>query len=188
MAYQIPHKAEFEIDPTSEEYTAAALLAERQGGALQALPWVIVLAAGLLFLGLSSFGWFRTNYTVIIMPLMICLLCPFLLIVFFGILPAILKKRATEDYKTYAALMNPATVRLYADNAVTKADRLTLTDPYALMSGCIETPEMLVLIKDRERMLIIPKRCLPPEQAEEIISFLRTVFTRRRRVRKNWVF
>ena len=122
------------------------------------------------------------------MPLMICLLCPFFLIVFFVILPGILKKRAGGYYKTYDALMNPATLRLYADNAITEAQSITLTDPYALMSGCIETPELVVLIKDRERMLIIPKRCLPPECAQEVVSFLRTVFSRRRRVRKNWVF
>ena len=133
-------------------------------------------------------GWFRSNFTSSFLPLFVCFCCPVLLTFFFVLQPAVLRKRAARNYITYSALMKQASLKLYADNAVTAAECLTLTDSYALMSGCVETPDLFVLIKDRERMLIIPKRCLPPEREEEITSFLRLVFARRRRVMKNWVF
>lgn len=47
--------------------------------------------------------------------------------------------------------MQPASVRLYADNAVTVTPTLTLYDQYALIRECVETQELLILIKDRER-------------------------------------
>lgn len=88
-------------------------------------------------------------------------------------------------------LMNccsPATVRLYADNAVTVTPTLTLYDQYALIRECVETPDLVILIKDRERQLVIPKRCLPTEKREEILEFLRLTFIRRRRVMRSWLF
>lgn len=181
-------RAEIKINPTIREYKTAWLLAERGVGVLRALPWAVLVSAALLFAGTCSLSWFRQNYSSVVLPLFLCFLCPALLAFFFFILPGIIKMRAAKDYTAYSALMNDARMQLYTDNVVTSARTLTLNDPYALMAGCIETPGLFVLIKDRERILIIPKRCLPPEKAGEISEFLRHTFARKRRVMRYWVF
>lgn len=188
MAYEVPPKAEFIIDPTQKEYIEASLLAERQGGYLHPLPFVVLISAATLFIGLSTINWFKINYNSYFVPLLLCFCCPLLLVIFFYIQPTVLKRRAAKNYQTYQALMKSASLKFFLDNVVTTADNLTLTDPYALMASCIETPNMFVLVKDRERMLVIPKRCIPHDNQEEFITFLRMVFARRRKVMKNWIF
>mgnify|MGYP000889096332 FL=1 len=188
MAYQNTPKAEMVIDLTPEEYVEASLLAERQGGYLQPLPFVVLVAAGLLFFGLRMLNWFQSNYHSVFFPLFLCVCCPILLVIYFYILPAALKRRAAKSYRTYQTLMQNPTIQLYADYALTEAHNLTLNDSYARMAGCIETPRLFVLIKDRERLLVIPKRCIPQEQWDQVISFIRLVFARRRKVMKSWIF
>ena len=99
-----------------------------------------------------------------------------------------MRKRAAADFVIFDELLQPATVRLYADNTVTVTPTLTLYDQYALIRECVETPDLVILIKDRERQLVIPKRCLPTEKREEILEFLRLTFIRRRRVMRSWLF
>lgn len=52
--------------------------------------------------------------------------------------------------------MEPAQVQLYLDYAETHTPALVLTDSYALMEECIETPRLILLRKDEERLLILP--------------------------------
>lgn len=61
--------------------------------------------------------------------------------------------------------MEPAQVQLYLDYAETHTPALVLTDSYALMEECIETPRLILLRKDEERLLILPRRCFA-EQAD----------------------
>ena len=56
------------------------------------------------------------------------------------------------------------------------------------MPECIETPELLVFLKDRERFLVLPKRCMPEEQREALLEQFRITFVRRRRRMSNWLF
>ena len=98
-----------------------------------------------------------------------------------------MQRRAARDYETYRAMMQPSTVRLYADHMCTQTPLVRLTDQYALMACCVETPTLFVFVKDRERQMVLPKRCLPAEQRDEIIDFLRLTFVRRRRVMRNWL-
>jgi hypothetical protein len=188
MSYLKSPKAEFSIDPTKEEYIKASLLVERQGGYLNSIPIVVIISAVLLFIGLSSMNWFRSTYYSVFIPLILCFCCPLLLVIFFYIQPAILKKRAEKYYRTYQEIMKTANLKFFVDDVITESEYLTLTDPYALMSLCIETPDLFVLAKDRERMLVIPKRCIPQEKRQDFTSFLRQVFARRRKVMKNWIF
>lgn len=188
MAYQKTPKTEFAVEATQEEYINASLLVERQCGYLHSLPLVVVLSAGLLFIGLSSMNWFKSAYSSVFVPLLLCFCCPLLLVVFFYFQPEVLKKRAKDCYKTYSEIMKDANIKFFDDNAITRTKYLTLTDPYALMSLCIETPDLFVLVKDRERMIVIPKRCIPPEKNEDFTGFLRQVFARRRKVMKSWIF
>lgn len=188
MANEETPKAEFTIETSQKEYTDASLLAARRNGLLHSLPLVVLIAAALLFIGLCSFSWFQSKYSSAFVPMLLCFGCVLLLLFFFTILPNFIKNQATVNFHTYQALMEPVTLRLYADNAVTESSCIKLTDSYALMSECIETPDMFVLIKDGERMLVIPKHCLPPDKSEEITSFLRLVFARHRCFMKNWIF
>lgn len=188
MASQTIPKAEIKINSTIHEYKEAWLLTERTMGWLRQIPAAVFVSAALLLAGMCSFNWFRQNYSTVFFPLLLCILCPIVLMFYFIILPQAIKFRAAKDFKTHLTLMGNASLQLYADNAVTQTETLTFNDPYALMVGCVETPMLFVLIKDHERILIIPKRCLPPERAEEISDFLRHVFARRRRVMKCWVF
>ena len=110
------------------------------------------------------------------------------LLLFFVAEPGAVRRQAGRDYQTYAALLCPATLRIFPDNVVTVAPHLTLTDQYALMPECIETPELLVFLKDRERFLVLPKRCMPEEQREALLEQFRITFVRRRRRMSNWLF
>ena len=56
------------------------------------------------------------------------------------------------------------------------------------MVELLETKELLVFVKDRERRLVLPKRCLPPEKEKEALEFLRLTFTRKRRLMHGWIF
>lgn len=188
MSNQKPPKIEFSVDATRREYSTAALLVERQSGYLNLLPGAVVLSAVLLFVGLCSFNWFRTAFCAIYVPLILCLCCPLVLAIFFYALPAAVKKRAERDYKTYSEIMENCSLKFFDDNMIAQTRYLTLTDPYALVGLCIETPELFVLAKDSERMIVIPKRCVPEGGREDFEIFLRQVFARRRKVMKNWIF
>ena len=84
--------------------------------------------------------------------------------------------------------MKDSVVRLYADDVRTDTALVRLTDQYALLALCVETPELLVFLKDRDRLLILPKRCLPAEQKDDALEFLRLVFIRKRKVMRRWYF
>lgn len=188
MASQKLPKAEISIDVTKEEYIKSFLLVERQIGYLRPLPIAVIASAVLLFLGLSSFNWFRVSYSSIFLPLILCFSCPVLLVYFFYLQPSLLKGRAAGFYKSYSEIMKDSVIEFFDDNFVTKTQYLKLNDPYALMSMCIETPELFVLAKDSERIIVIPKRCIPMENREEVIAFLRLTFAPRRKVMKSWIF
>ena len=185
MAYENQPRAEFPVTVTKEEYIRAALLAARRTGALRSTPVVVAAAALLLLLGAFSFGWPGVPFSV---SVFFCVLSPLTLLLFFVAEPAAVRRQAGRDYLTYAALLCPATLRLFPDNVVTAAPHLTLTDQYALIPECVETPELLVFIKDRERFLVLPKRCIPEEQRENVLEQLRVTFIRRRRRMSNWLF
>lgn len=188
MTTEITAKAEIHADVTLEEYKAASLIANRRNGALRILPLIVLLSAVMLAIGLCTVNWYHITPLSLLISLLICLSCPIMLILLFWMIPDSVKKKAEKDFVTYQTLMEPAVIRLYADDAVTQTQYLTLTDSYAMMNECIETPTLFVLIKDSERLLIVPKRCLKTEQAGEVTAFLRLVFSRKRRVMKNWIF
>ena len=181
-------KAEIHNTVSLQEYQTACLLVQRRFGGLRALPYIVLVAAGLLYFGLSALQGGYTDFFSFAIALLLCLGCPGLLLIGLWMMPSMTKKRAAKDYETYQSLMQPAVMRLYADEMVTQSPTLVLTDPYAVMTGCIETPSMLILVKDRERLLIIPKNNLSVDQYEEVLSFFRLVFARRRMVMKNWLF
>ena len=176
-------RAVLTVDPTRGEYAQAALIAARLRGSLHPTPLIVVAAAALLMVGMFSFGWFRSP----LLPILLVAAGPLLLLLFFGVEPADVRRRAARDYETYRAMMQPSTVRLYADHMCTETPVVLLTDQYALMACCVETPSLFVFVKDRERQMVLPKRCLPAEQRDEITEFLRLTFVRRRKVMRNWL-
>ena len=145
MPQEIPPRLEFPVDVTEKEYIEASLIAARRIGSLRPTPVIVAAAAALCAVGL---------------PIMLCVLGLLLAIAFFTMEPANIRKRARRDYQTYKELMKDSVVRLYADDVRTDTALVRLTDQYALLALCVETPELLVFLKDRDRLLILPKRCL----------------------------
>ena len=185
MQKETPPRLDVTIQLTKKEYIQAAMIMARRCGALRSMPLVLLAAAVLLTIGLFSFGWFPT---LPLLPALICLCCPLLLVLFFAVEPAGVKKQAEKDYEVYAAIMEPTRLRLYQDNAVAQSPMLTAYDQYALILQCIETPTLFLFIKDRERLLILPKRCIPEDKQKDTAEFLRLTFVRKRRVMRSWMF
>ena len=188
MPQQPTPRIAFPVDLNREEYARAALIAARQSGSLRSAPLILVAAALLVTVGLFSFGWFASLFLRVAVAALFGAAGILLFLVYFVMEPAGLRRQAYRDYETYRQLMAPAEIQLFADYVRTVTPTLTLTDQYALLAICVETPELIVLMKDRERMLIVPKRCIPGGQREETLEFLRLVFVRRRRVMRNWLF
>lgn len=184
MPQEIPPRLEFPVDVTEKEYIEASLIAARRIGSLRPTPMIVAAAAALCAVGLLAFSWFASP----LLPIMLCVLGLLLAIAFFTMEPANIRKRARRDYQTYKELMKDSVVRLYADDVRTDTALVRLTDQYALLALCVETPELLVFLKDRDRLLILPKRCLPAEQKDDALEFLRLVFIRKRKVMRRWYF
>ena len=187
MAYETPPKAVCEVNVTEQEYVTAALIGSRRTGSLRGIPAALATAGVLLILGVVSITWLRGYGIPWVVPLILIAACPLLLLAFLVAEPAAVRRQAKRDYVTYAALMCPARTALYADNIVTQTPLMTLTDQYALMAGLVETPELLIFIKDRERMIILPKRCLSEEQRDSVLEQLRLTFIRNRRFMRSWL-
>lgn len=183
MDQQTPPRAKFHTEVTQVEYVQAALLLARRFGVLQFSPAAMVAGILLIAGGLAMVGFMISLF----FPLFLVLLGVLLLVVFLLVEPADVRRQAKRDYKTFGQLMQPAEVALYADDVQTKTPYLTLQDPYARML-CVETPALVVLIRDREQMLILPKRCFPAGRSDDVMEFLRTAFVRRRRVMRGWLF
>lgn len=188
MAYETPPWAVCDVNITEEEYVAATLMASRRTGSLRGIPAAMVAAGVLLILGVASVTWFGGYNIPWVVPLVLLAACPLLLLAYLVAEPAAVRRQARRDYITYAALMCPAQAMLYADNIVTKTPVITLIDQYALMAGLVETPELLIFLKDQERLLILPKRCLPEEQRDSLLDQFRLTFIRNRRNMKSWIF
>ncbi|MCI9415199.1 MAG: hypothetical protein HFJ79_08520 [Clostridiales bacterium] len=177
-------RGQISLQVTREEYVSGCLLAARRVGSLRALPLAVLGAAALLVIGLFSFGWGVSLFV----SLLLCLMGPLILLFTLVVQPTAVRRQAEAEYGSYRSLMEPAILRLYADEAEITAPCLILTDPYALMGECIETPGLLVLIKDRQRLLVIPKRCIPEGEREELLSFFRLVFARKRRTMRSYLW
>lgn len=184
MPQETPPRLEFSVDVTEKEYVEASLIAARRIGSLRLTPVIILAAAAISVAGLLSFSWFASP----LLPIMLCVIGPLLAVAFFAMEPGNIRRRARRDYQTYKALMKDSVVRLYADDVRTETALVRLTDQYALLALCVETPELLVFLKDRDRLLILPKRCLPAEKKDDALEFLRLVFIRKRKVMRRWYF
>ena len=173
-------------DTTAGEFRTGALIASRRVGTLQSLPAVIVVAAALLIAGIWSFGWLSSR----VIPAALCLSCPALLAVFFIVEPRNIAHKAGRDFVFYRLVSQSSSVVLAADEliGISEEPPLRTAEPYALMAECIETPKLFVIIRARERVTVIPKRCLPPQRSDEICSHIRHTFARKRRVMRGWIF
>ena len=180
-----PPRAVLDIAPTQDEYEDACLIAAGRSGRLRyAVVWILAAVARFCA-GLSMLV---GEWSVLLGVLLIA--AGVLLMVYVLVLePGRIRRRARRDWETYRALMEPAQVQLYLDYAETHTPALVLTDSYALMEECIETPRLILLRKDEERLLILPRRCFA-EQAdgETALEFLRQTFARKRRVKRSWLF
>lgn len=183
MAAQVDCRGEFPVDVTEQEYVQAALLASRRYGSLRSATAVLLIGVLLLIIGLLGLTMYRSMWMI---SLLLCIIGPFITIVFFIAEPSVVRRQAAKDYPVFKELTAGGKLYLYPDQSKTESNMAVLTDPYALMAFCVETPELLVFIKDRERLLILPKRCIPPEQKDAVLEFLRLTFIRKRKVMRTW--
>ena len=174
---------DFAVDVTEKEYVRAVLFASRRIGALRSAPFILAVGLLLLTVGLCAFSWFPSS---LLLPVFLCVSGPLLVLLFYLAEPAAVRRSAGRDYATFARMMKDSRILLEPDQAQTTTACMTLTDPYALMACLIETPDLLIFVKDRERLLILPKRCLPAGEKEKTLEFLRLVFIRKRRVMRAW--
>lgn len=186
MAKEKAPRAEITVELSPEEYEQAALLHARRVGRLRTLPFVLGATVLLLAAGLYAVRFYQ-NTPFSLLPAAVFLLLSVLLpLLYFTREPAAVKKAAQTDYTAFSALLCPMTVTLYEDEALTRSAQLEMRDYYALMPQLLETKELLLLIKDSDRFLAIPKRCLPKEKEEAVGEFLRRVFIRKYRRTNRW--
>lgn len=183
MTAQNDCRGEFPVEVSEKEYVQAALLASRRYGSLRSAPAVLVIGVVLVAVGLLGIAMYGTLRAIF---LLLCILGPLMVVLFFIAEPAAVRRGARRDYPVFKELMAGGRLYLYPDHAQTVTGLAVLTDPYALMATCLETPELLVFVKDRERLLILPKRCIPPDQKDGVLEFLRLTFIRKRKVQRTW--
>jgi|GEM_PF-885320 len=181
-------EVEVKVKPTTAEYRTAALVVSRRIGTLRSLPPVLLVVIALLIGGIWTAGWFKTQSVAI--PVLIFALCAVLFVIFFIIEPYNIAKRAKTGFAFQQYLTENGKLFFGADEIVTVIDQpeFKAVEPYALMGECVELPAMFVIVRGRERMSVIPKRCLPGGHADEISEHLRHTFSRRYRKMRGWIF
>ena len=177
-------------EPTAGEYRTAALVVSRRIGTLRSLPTVLLIIIALLIGGIWTAGWFRTSSSSIAVPVLIFASCAALFIIFFIVEPYNIARRAKIGFTFQQYLTKNGEIFLGADELITAIGQpeFKAVEPYALMGECMELPTMFVIVRGRERMSVIPKRCLPAGYEDEISEHLRHTFSRRYRKMRGWIF
>lgn len=176
------------LDVTEKEYQKAGLILARRKGTLRSAGWMMLFSLLLLVVGIWIFPWFQATYLSAVVPLLLCILCPVLLLLVLFIEPRRVQMKNQKQFQVFSTLFSGAQVRLYPDYMETKGESVTLTDPYALIGELVETADLLIFLKDQERMLVLPKRCIPEDQREKTLEFIRLTFVRKRRLMRGWLF
>ncbi len=177
-------KCEFSADITLEQYIQGCLYHARLAGRLRNALGMLALGAVLLTGGMVALLQFLQRsyaYSLLWLSVLLGFLGIALPFVYLVANTSAVRKQAVADFKVFQKLMQPMTVRFYEDQVDTVSEHLTLHDQYALMARCMETRDFFLLIKDRDRFLLIPKDQLPDQKRAAMEEFLRMVFARRYR-------
>ena len=175
-------------DCTREEYVRARLITARCSGEMQS-PWISAawIAAALLLgmLSLSEIGQpgYRAAVAAVFFAAAACLAG-----LFFWWIPVRLRNRARQEFETFRQLRLPMRFRFREDGVETTSALLSCFDSYARIRELIETPELLIFRRDGTGFFLLPKRCLPPDTAQQSLRLLREEFARHRRTMKTWIF
>ena len=175
-------------EPTLAEYKQAALVAARRNHQTVS-PFLVAIAAAVSV----GFGTFSLSYAAstavrIAMAAVFWLVAALILWWGFIYMPALICRRAEEEYKTYAALRLPMTFCFEADVLLTSSPTLCAEDSYARIGELIETPQLLVFVRDQNSFFVLPKRCLPEQTRQETLGVLRIEFARHRSTMRNRFF
>lgn len=187
MALSVYEKP-MEITLTEKEYQQAGMMVSRRCGALRICVWLSLVGVLLVAAAFYSLNWISSRPSSFLAPIALMLAGVLLLVICLAQLPRAEKRRLSADFVTFVRLMQPAAMTMGSDELVVKSENMTLHDPYGLIIECVETPEMFIFIKDKERFSVLPKRCLPAEKKQDILDYLRLQFTRRYHAMKNWLF
>lgn len=175
-----------EITLTKTEYITARLVAARRNGGLWSMMLVGAVSC-LLLLGVWMSALHLYGRVQMAMVLFFVLQLPVLWLIAFWFVPMNVRQAADRDYGSYQRLSAPCRMSFTADAVLTETPAFCMNDPYALMSVCIETTELVLFFKDDEQMLVLPKRCIPPDENDEFLDWLKQTFARKRRTMAYWM-
>jgi len=179
--------AAFPVTVPKALYVKASVYHARRAGALRNTA-VLLVACGLLLLaGIYVFRWYTGSF-LSVLPALFLLSAGLLMPLILWLEVGSVKRKAEKEYGTFSALMQPMELTLKPDSAEVSAASLKLHDPYALMVSCTETSDFFLLIKDRDRFLLIPKAAAPENQKADVTDFLRMTFARRYIRSRHWLF
>ena len=175
-------------EPTVQEYRQAALIAARRNRRIVS-PFFAAGAAAISV----GFGMFSLSYTAdvtlrVAMAALFFAVAALILWWAFAYVPALVGRSAVEEYKTYAALRLPMTFCFCCDMLQTTSPVLSSEDSYARIRELVETPQLLVFVRDQNSFFVLPKRCLPEQTRQEALKLLRVEFARHRATMKNRFF
>lgn len=160
---------------TKDAYLAAHKVAEEKAGLLRfRLPCVLLIAAlviGAVITVYRGIGIPSYYFTAGVMLLSAVLLC---VLLYYAI--KIEAFVAAQEYRSFAALSDPADIVFESDELTVKGECLSRRVEYAKTRLCIETAGRFVLLTDDGTMVILEKACFCEKDATE--RFLRDVFAR----------
>lgn len=174
--------------PTEQEYCQAALIAARRSGELPSPLLAAAMVAILLFFGMQSFSLVAEASVKFAVAALFFAGAALVVWLFFFLFPSNIAKRAKQEYVTHCALRLPMQFDFTEDVLQTASPILASKDSYARIREWIETPQLLIFCKDRVGFYLLPKRCLPQQNREQILEQLRVEFSRHRHAMKNWIF
>lgn len=165
-------RASFAVQVTAADYRAAARIASRRHGRLHDIRWGLVLC--LLLTAVVAVGCRYRPGLVLAVLAAGAAVCGGIVY----LARRAVDKAATADYQTYAALFSSTTVTLWEDWMELAGPGITRKDPYALLAGLVETPELFVFLRSDGRFAVCPKRDMPADGGQ-VPDFLRNTFARK---------
>lgn len=166
---------------TREEYIEAWRLDQEQNGRMKKLDLkkltVCLLLALIVFVGLPLYSrLFETQWV----PLLLALCCVGLNVYYGLYLPRWAARMGGLSFDTNRLVGEVCDICLYRDSYTVQNSMEQYTGHWTDNTACVETPRLFVVTGGWDRnLLILPKRSLTQQQAEELRAHFERTFVRR---------
>lgn len=161
---------------SKEAYTAARMTASTKSGVLRFRLPLILLAAALvlgggktLFESGGGIAYLMTGLVLVLVGLVCAVTAMY-------ILPSQVRLAVEQDYRSFAALSDPAQITFESDEMHIQGACLSRRVEYAKTRVCIETSDRFVILTDDDTVVMLEKSCF--EDTDATTAFLRDVFAR----------